>query len=35
MVAQYTLTIAKCSNACTQHLGELPIYALYGMCYVN
>ena len=24
------MTSEKCFNACTQHLGELPMYALYG-----
>jgi len=25
------MTEEKCFNACTQHLGELPIFALYGV----
>ena len=25
------MTREKCFNACTQHLGEFPIYALYGV----
>jgi len=25
------MTCEKCYNVCTQHLGELPIYTLYGV----